>query len=31
MSMDVSISVIETVRFANNILAICIVVFIYTL
>ena len=31
MSRDVSISITETVRFANNILAICIAVFIYTL
>ena len=31
MSRDVSISITETVRFANNVLAICITVFIYTL
>ena len=31
MSRDVSISITETVRFAYNVLAICIAVFIYTL
>ena len=31
MSSDVSISITEAVRFANNILATCNAVFIYTL
>ena len=31
MSRDVSISITETVKFADNVLAICITAFIYTL